>query len=580
MHRRRRLAQALEPLLARPVSSLSDGPCAQASLECAHGTFVIGLLGASPAAPVPGLCPDCCILHLPLFSASAGQVSISALAAAITTAVGSGANLVNLSLAIFDDAISVNAELQAALDRCWATGTLILAAAGNGGRLVAGQLLSHPAVLPVAAVDARGAPIGSSNAAPSIGRRGVSALGEGVRGYAVDGTIVARSGTSVATAVATGTLAAFWARRRDLTPLQLRAVIQRLGPRLGLFPPRLDSAALERAAAGLARSPIRPRDMRGPYLERGARLAMEAMVEPGDASSPTAAPDIPVAQLAHGAGDCGCGCGGKGACSCGGGAEPEPPAFVYALGSVDVQFPDPSLEQELRDVAAQERVRGQETSPGWLFRVLKKPEARYIARQLCYLFTVEGQPVYALKLRDTADLDLLIDTLDPGVEGVDLDLVVGVRGPLTQLVTCGSVAVPFVVVDQIATFTREALVRRIPVPDGEEAESFRETAEAVVSRIIQMADNVGATDAHRAMNYLAVRYAPLFTLVAELEGRGFQLTAVDVGISRLSGARKIVAPIFTFQNRSSGFVEKYFVRVDVTAEFLMIANHLQPYFDR
>jgi hypothetical protein len=145
---------------------------------------------------------------------------------------------------------------------------------------------------------------------------------------------------------------------------------------------------------------------------------------------------------------------------------------------------------------------------------------------------------------------------------------------------CGGVSLPILVVDQFMSSKRRELIDRIPAPEGAHEDAFRDTSEAVFDRLVQIADNVGATDAHRALNFLAVRYVPLYQQVAAMEGRGSQLAAVEVGVSRLSGTRKIVEPIFTFQNRANGFVEKYFVRVDVTYEFPMIATHLQPYFDR
>jgi hypothetical protein len=54
-----------------------------------------------------------------------------------------------------------------------------------------------------------------------------------------------------------------------------------------------------------------------------------------------------------------------------------------------------------------------------------------------------------------------------------------------------------------------------------------------------MADNAGATDEHRALNYCAVRYPRIYETVAEAFGRNSSLTAVEVRPSRLSGTRKI-----------------------------------------
>ena len=84
---------------------------------------------------------------------------------------------------------------------------------------------------------------------------------------------------------------------------------------------------------------------------------------------------------------------------------------------------------------------------------------------------------------------------------------------------------------------------------------------------MQMTDNAGATDETRALNYLAVRYPNIYARAAEAFAGDFSLTGVEVRPSPLSGTRNIVEVIFSFTNRNTDFVEKSFVRVDVTEEF-------------
>ena len=61
-----------------------------------------------------------------------------------------------------------------------------------------------------------------------------------------------------------------------------------------------------------------------------------------------------------------------------------------------------------------------------------------------------------------------------------------------------------------------------------------------MQRILQMADNAGATDEHRALNYLAVRYPAIYATTTERFTQNNSLTAIDVRPSRLSGVRRIV----------------------------------------
>lgn len=99
-------------------------------------------------------------------------------------------------------------------------------------------------------------------------------------------------------------------------------------------------------------------------------------------------------------------------------------------------------------------------------------------------------------------------------------------------------------------------------------------------RIMQLTDNAGATDEHRALNFLTVRYPAIYSAVADAYARNLSLTAVDVRPSALSGVRNIVEVIFSFTNRVTDVVEKQFLRLDVTEEFPFLVTKLSPYYDR
>jgi hypothetical protein len=77
-----------------------------------------------------------------------------------------------------------------------------------------------------------------------------------------------------------------------------------------------------------------------------------------------------------------------------------------------------------------------------------------------------------------------------------------------------------------------------------------------------------------------VRYDAIYATTAECYNRNFSLTGVEVKSSTLSGVRKIVDAIFTFNNRSTDVMEKYFCRVDITEEFPFLVSKMQPYYSR
>jgi len=196
------------------------------------------------------------------------------------------------------------------------------------------------------------------------------------------------------------------------------------------------------------------------------------------------------------------------------------------------------------------------------------------------VLTVQGQETYLLTPRDSSDIDLLIEAIRPAPSPNDIDVVIGVRGPIAPPEMCNGLLVPIVVFDQIYSFDRAELIRAIPRPEETAAEEFQRAAEEVFDRIMLMTDNAGATDENRALNYLAMRYPAIYARAADQFGRDFSLSGVEVRPSTLSGTRNIVDVIFSYTNRNTDYTEKYFVRYDVTEEFPFLVTKMSPYFDR
>lgn len=178
------------------------------------------------------------------------------------------------------------------------------------------------------------------------------------------------------------------------------------------------------------------------------------------------------------------------------------------------------------------------------------------------------------------DLDLLIEATRPAPTPLDIDAVVGLRGPIAPPELCNGLMIPIVVFDQIYSFDRDILIKAIPMPEKMKEKEFRPAAGELFDRIMQLTDNVGTTDEHRALNYLAMRYHAIYATAADAFARGCSLTAVEARPSRLSGTRKIIDVIFSYTNRNTDFTEKVFVRTDVTEEFPFLVTKMSPYYDR
>ncbi len=253
-------------------------------------------------------------------------------------------------------------------------------------------------------------------------------------------------------------------------------------------------------------------------------------------------------------------------------------AYVYAIGGIEARFPRPSVEKEFAQAIGRAGTSGL-TDRQAVQKVLSQRQNRYLARQLCWVMTIEGLDTYILVPHDPGDIELLVEALRHTPSRGDLDCVIGVRGPISQPEMCNGLMVPIVVFDQIYSFDREALIKSIPKPEKTPAKEFSAAAEELFDRIMQLTDNAGATDEHRALNYLAVRYEAIYAHAADAFARNSSLSAVDVRPSYLGSTRKIVDVIFSYTNRNTDVREKFFVRVDVTEEFPFLVTKLSQYYD-
>src|SRR5687768_359209 len=254
-------------------------------------------------------------------------------------------------------------------------------------------------------------------------------------------------------------------------------------------------------------------------------------------------------------------------------------AFVYAIGRVEARFANLSVEKEFAQATGRAETAGK-TDQQTFHEVLSRRQNRYLVRQLCWVLTVQGLETYLLVPRDPADVDMLIDAIRPAPAPQDIDVVIGMRGPIAPPEMCNGLMVPVVVFDQIYSFGRDELIKAIPRPEKMAEERFGPAAEELFDRIMHMTDNAGATDEHRALNYLAMRYPAIYAKAAEEFAEDHSLTGVEVRRSALSSGRNIVEVIFSYTNRNTDFTEKYFVRVDVTEEFPFLVTKISPYYER
>jgi subtilisin family serine protease len=235
----------------RELPGKASGACSNAnSLACLHGTFMAGILVAKRGSPAPAICPNCTLLAYPIFADAPDNKEMPSatpedLAAAILTCFEAGARILNLSLALPQSFAKGERALREALDHGARKGVIVVAAAGNQGSVGGTIITRHPWVIPVAACDAQGRPTRESNLGHSMGRRGLSAPGEGIASLGFDGKPLTLSGTSVAAPFVTGAVALLWSMFPAASAAEVKAAVTRAiaGRRTTVTPPLLNAWA-------------------------------------------------------------------------------------------------------------------------------------------------------------------------------------------------------------------------------------------------------------------------------------------------------------------------------------------------
>jgi subtilisin family serine protease len=237
----------------RGIAGEPGAGCAHSgSAACTHGTFTAGILSAKRGSPAPAICPGCSLLVRPIFKEGAAEngalpnATPAELGQAIVECIEAGARVLNLSAAFAQTSSRGEGELEEVLDYAARLGVVVVAAAGNQGALGSSVITRHPWVIPVAACDLRGRPVGQTNLGSSVGRRGQLAPGEGVTSLGAEGEPLSCGGTSVAAPFVTGTIALLWSMfpRASVAEVKNAVTMSAYGRRrTTVVPPLLDAWA-------------------------------------------------------------------------------------------------------------------------------------------------------------------------------------------------------------------------------------------------------------------------------------------------------------------------------------------------
>ena len=183
-----------------------------------HGSHVAGIAAAisNNTIGIAGVTWGAQVMPLKALN-QIGEGSWVDAAAAILYAADQGARVINLSFS----AVNSSSTIEAAVQYAQVKGSLVIAAAGNGGGAV-GYPAALPGVLAVAASDNNDLPWSLSNRGPEVD---VSAPGLNIFSLNALGSYTHYDGTSMAAPHTSGLAALIWSMQPDLSAMEVAQVI-------------------------------------------------------------------------------------------------------------------------------------------------------------------------------------------------------------------------------------------------------------------------------------------------------------------------------------------------------------------
>jgi ribosomal protein L16 Arg81 hydroxylase len=289
----------------------------------------------------------------------------------------------------------------------------------------------------------------------------------------------------------------------------------------------------------------------------------ETLLSPMSQSSAEAPSD----SAATPAGGCGCG-------ATPGAVPPPPPSFVYAIGRIAARFPSIDIEKELQQAARQSETANL-TDSQVLYQVLSRPENAYLAREMCWVFTVQGVETFTVMPRSGAELAELIGALQLTPSANATNVLIGMRTGSAIANSCAGLTLPVVSASKIYSFNLDEFVKELPTGKGQAS-----TGQELLERVTHLVDNVGDMDEHRAVNYLCLRHLPIYALVVEKFKNDYSLQGLGVTPSATRSQRRLIDVTLRFASRKTDVSESYGARVDVTGMYPFLVHPLRPVFDK
>ncbi len=256
-----------------------------------------------------------------------------------------------------------------------------------------------------------------------------------------------------------------------------------------------------------------------------------------------------------------------------------PLGYVYVVGQLQWYFPTIDIEKEYLQLAPDKFPAGITTEAQRLQYVLQKHI--FFAREMGWTIMVAGQPGYILRPRNTEVLESFIQQMVPPPNEATAEhymMILGTGAPMIG-------GIPGALVIHTESFSKDSLAERVIQELTKKGVTSIPTQLEIVNvftQTLQLSNNTGDLDEHRALNYVCVNYPEVYVLPT-IQGGKAQMVFLGVETTpsvNHAGGRTVINVIFKYQNMSTETPIRYFTSVDVTGQFPFIVERFQPYFTR
>jgi hypothetical protein len=257
-----------------------------------------------------------------------------------------------------------------------------------------------------------------------------------------------------------------------------------------------------------------------------------------------------------------------------------PFGHVYAIGRIHHFFPAMDIRKEYLQLLQEQPPGDPSTEDQSLQQVLKQHP--FLAREMGWSFLIGNVETYHLSAAAPDVLDQLVTSICPKDPALTTyDVIVGAQEPTL------SSELPGVAVNWTFQFTLQELAVSVVATlrkQGVQSPPSKEYILGVFDDMLQLANNAGDADEHRALNYVSVNYPDVYIAQGTAQEQTSQAPALFAGVetrrSELGGGRTIIDVILRFQSQSTGLTTRYFTSVDVSGQFPFLVAPLGPYFER